>query len=181
MKKEVQIDVRAEASQVADGRGAVRGAGRYGGPAAPLIPKSDVQQIHTQGTGAIQLIPRSARITAIAVILADAVTKTIARIALPLCEARQCRELNVVGPLHLVRVRNAGSAHGFLPGLWLWALVAAAGVCLVPILGPRCWRPAGSRTSSTGCSRARSPTSSTRGSRSSSTSRTLRSSSAPFG
>jgi len=82
-------------------------------------------------------LPRSARITAIAVILADAVTKTIARIALPLCEARQCRELSVLGPLHLVRVRNAGSALGFLPGLWLWALVAIGGVCLVPILARR--------------------------------------------
>jgi signal peptidase II len=82
-------------------------------------------------------LPRSAGITAIAVILADALTKAIARVALPLCEARTCRELTVIGPFHLVRVRNAGSALGFLPGLWLWALVAAAGVCLVPILARR--------------------------------------------
>jgi signal peptidase II len=64
----------------------------------------------------------------LAVVLLDQATKILARVFLPLCEASGCPTVKLFAVLELARVGNAGSALGFAQGLWVWTLIAAAGL-----------------------------------------------------
>ncbi len=71
------------------------------------------------------------------VLAADQAAKEFVRQHLLVCPAASplhaCDQLRVVGSLILVRTENAGSAFGFLQGLWVWVLLAALGVAFIPI------------------------------------------------
>ncbi len=74
------------------------------------------------------------------VIIADQILKEFVRQHLAVCHAllvSGCERLDVIRPLGLVRAENAGSAFGFLQGLWVWVLLAALGFLLIPIYGQR--------------------------------------------
>ncbi|MBI4289712.1 MAG: signal peptidase II [Chloroflexi bacterium] len=67
---------------------------------------------------------------------ADQATKTYVRYAIALCPApplSACDRLDVVGPVGLVRVENAGSVFGYSQGLGVWVLVALLGLLLIPL------------------------------------------------
>jgi lipoprotein signal peptidase len=66
----------------------------------------------------------------------DELVKTTARVRLAPCigtPVADCDRLELVGPLWLVRAVNAGSALGFRPGWWIWIVLAACGLVLIPI------------------------------------------------
>lgn len=86
-------------------------------------------------------LPRSARITALTVILVDETTKTFARALLPLCVTHACGMVRL-GPISLSRQQNAGSAFGFAQGVWVWPVVAIVAVLAVPLLAQRSSHPA---------------------------------------
>jgi signal peptidase II len=90
----------------------------------------------------LKSLPRSARIVALAVILLDEATKTLARRLLPLCVSHGCPPTRLIGPVELVRLRNAGSALGFVQGLWLWTVLTILGIALVPVIARRSDHPA---------------------------------------
>ncbi|MBI4299604.1 MAG: signal peptidase II [Chloroflexi bacterium] len=82
---------------------------------------------------------RSTTVAALAIAV-DQALKAYVRQSLALCPAPPvsgCDRLDLAGPLGFVRVENAGSAFGFLQGLWLWLLLAALGILLVPLYGRR--------------------------------------------
>lgn len=77
-----------------------------------------------------------AGLVAVLGLAADQGMKLYVRAALPLCPApplSACSRLDIAGPLGLVRVENAGSAFGFVQGLWLWLPLALLGLLLVPL------------------------------------------------
>jgi signal peptidase II len=67
------------------------------------------------------------------IIAVDELTKTLARILLPLCSTSECHEVDLAPWFGFVRMANGGSPLGFAQGLWLWTAIAVAGVLLVPI------------------------------------------------
>lgn len=75
------------------------------------------------------------------VVLIDQVTKTAARLLLPLCLSHGCPRVKVLGLVELARVGNAGSALGFAQGLWIWTLIGALGLVGALVLA----RPFGDR------------------------------------
>jgi signal peptidase II len=73
---------------------------------------------------------------AIAVLALDEVLKAFVRAQLAPCTAHivsTCEQLQVGGPVWLVRTGNAGSALGLGQGLWLWVALAGLGVLLIPV------------------------------------------------
>jgi signal peptidase II len=80
-------------------------------------------------------LKRSASV-ALLVLLLDELVKSVARSTLQPCSTTpitQCDRFALVGPLWLVRTANAGSALGFRQGWWVWVLLAAVGVLLIPL------------------------------------------------
>ena len=73
---------------------------------------------------------------AVVILILDELLKSIARSSLKICSVSpitNCDRLELVGPLLLVRTANAGSALGFRQGLWIWVVLAAVGILLIPI------------------------------------------------
>jgi len=71
------------------------------------------------------------------VVIVDEVTKTAARLLLPLCLTHGCPSVTVFGSVKLVRVGNAGSALGFAQGLSIWTFITAAGLVGAGVLARR--------------------------------------------
>ena len=69
-----------------------------------------------------------------ATVALDETTKTLARLALPLCIARGCPGAHVVGPVGFLRVENAGSALGLMQGAWWWILISVVAICSIPFV-----------------------------------------------
>lgn len=83
----------------------------------------------------LQKFGRVAATAAGLLLLGDELLKVFVRATLPVCDVAHlasCGRLDLVGPLRLVRAENAGSALGFAQGWGVWALLAAAGVLLIP-------------------------------------------------
>jgi signal peptidase II len=77
---------------------------------------------------------------AVLVLVTDQAAKLLARHSLAVCAgppASACDQVVVAGALRLIRVENAGSALGFAQGFWVWALIAALGLALLPLYGRR--------------------------------------------
>lgn len=72
-------------------------------------------------------------IVATAVLVVDGATKAAAHAALPLCRA----DCDSPGPVGLLRLENAGSALGFVQGLWIWTLLALLGASLAVFVARR--------------------------------------------
>jgi signal peptidase II len=83
---------------------------------------------------AMKALPGWTKITALSVIVLDESTKVLARLMLPLCSGHGCPFVHLFGPVDLVRIRNAGSAFGFLQGLWLWTAIAMVAAVSIPLL-----------------------------------------------
>ena len=79
-------------------------------------------------------VQRAASIAGLVLVL-DQLVKTTARLRLAPCSGTpvaDCDRLELLGPLWLVRTANAGSALGFRQGWWIWLVLAACGVLLIP-------------------------------------------------
>ena len=89
----------------------------------------------------IQALIWQAAAVAAPVLAADQILKEFVRQHLltcpPAAPLHTCDQFRVIGPMVLVRTENAGSAFGYLPGLWVWVLIAAMGVILVPVYARR--------------------------------------------
>jgi len=73
------------------------------------------------------------------VLLMDWITKAMAHLLLSECTdpMARCAGVDLPGPVSLLRVENAGSALGFLPGLWVWTVAAVLGLLLVRFIQHR--------------------------------------------
>jgi signal peptidase II len=74
------------------------------------------------------------------VVIVDQVLKAFARGQLAACilpQLSSCEQEGLVGPVRLIRLQNAGSALGFLQGLWIWVLIAVLGLVILPFIGRR--------------------------------------------
>ena len=74
------------------------------------------------------------------VLSADELLKVFVRARLPVCDMHAlagCERLDLVGPLRLVRIENAGSALGYAQGWQIWLLLAVLGLVLVPVYARR--------------------------------------------
>lgn len=87
-------------------------------------------------------LPRAPMI-GLAVVVADQASKAFARALLPLCAAKGCPTLRVLGPVGFLRVENRGSAFGLAQGLGLWTGLALIGLALLPVIARRSGTPAG--------------------------------------
>lgn len=64
------------------------------------------------------------------VVLVDQVCKSLVRANYPACPNPPCEGLDL-GVVRFVNARNAGSALGHAPGLWLWLVLAIASVVMI--------------------------------------------------
>ncbi len=79
-------------------------------------------------------------IVAALVVLVDEAMKLAVRQTLAVCAGAptsSCERIDLAGPVGLLRFENAGSALGFLQGMWVWVLIAALGLALLPLYGQR--------------------------------------------
>jgi signal peptidase II len=86
-----------------------------------------------------QFLRRASGIAALAFI-GDELLKMFVRARLAQCDVdvlAACERLDLVGPLHLVRAENAGSAFGYAQGWTLWLVLATVGVLLIVLYAVR--------------------------------------------
>jgi lipoprotein signal peptidase len=83
----------------------------------------------------------TAAIVAATTFALDQAAKTVARLALPLCTTTGCRPAGIANTVGFLRVENAGSAFGFLQGMWWWTLFSILGIAAMPFLARRAADP----------------------------------------
>ncbi len=94
--------------------------------------------------GTFRALSLKAAVVTALVLGADQAAKLFVRQHLALCAQpplSQCARLRLGGAWGLVRTENAGSAFGYLPGWWVWVLVAALGGLLISVYARRLRQP----------------------------------------
>ncbi len=87
-----------------------------------------------------RLMVRAALVAALTLV-ADQVLKLVVSGSLSRCvpevvtSTTACDQQQLVGSLRLLLVQNAGSVGGAAQGLWVWVVVAIAGLLLLPVYG----------------------------------------------
>ncbi len=112
-------------------------------PGNARSPASNGRRVNKErNSAATTSAPVFSRVIAIAavVVIVDQVLKAFARGQLAECilpQVSSCEQTGLFGPLRLIRLENAGSALGFVQGLWVWLLIAALGLVILPFIGRR--------------------------------------------